>query len=149
MGCIHCGREIANKGSLKSHEACCKQNPNRVQHSHSPFAGKQKGASTWNKGLKTGQKQAFVDKRPNELMFVADSGVARCVVRRRILAQELIEYRCACCGIGPEWQGKPMPLILDHINGVNNDNRLENLRFVCSNCDTQLDTYKSRNRKKK
>jgi len=40
-----------------------------------------------------------------------------------------------------------MPLILDHINGVNNDNRLENLRFVCSNCDSQLDTYKSRNRK--
>ena len=51
------------------------------------------------------------------------------------------------CGIGPEWQGKPMPLILDHINGINNDNRLDNLRFVCSNCDSQLPTYKSRNRK--
>ena len=45
-----------------------------------------------------------------------------------------------------EWCGKPMPLILDHINGINNDNRLENLRFVCSNCDSQLDTYKSRNK---
>jgi len=55
---------------------------------------------------------------------------------------------CECCKIGPEWMGKPMPLILDHINGVNNDNRLENLRFVCSNCDTQLETYKSKNRKK-
>jgi len=41
--------------------------------------------------------------------------------------------------------GKPMPLILDHINGINNDNRIENLRFVCSNCDTQLPTYKSKN----
>jgi hypothetical protein len=38
-----------------------------------------------------------------------------------------------------------MVLILDHINGYNNDNRIENLRFVCSNCDSQLDTYKSRN----
>lgn len=49
-------------------------------------------------------------------------------------------------GLGSEWQGKPMPLILDHINGINNDNRLENLRFVCSNCDSQLPTYKSKNR---
>lgn len=40
--------------------------------------------------------------------------------------------------------GKPLVLILDHKNGVNNDNRLENLRFVCSNCDSQLETYKNR-----
>lgn len=40
-----------------------------------------------------------------------------------------------------------MPLILDHVNGINNDNRIENLRFVCSNCDSQLHTYKSKNRK--
>jgi hypothetical protein len=41
--------------------------------------------------------------------------------------------------------GKTMPLILDHVNGVNNDNRLENLRFLCSNCDSIQDTYKNRN----
>ena len=64
------------------------------------------------------------------------------------LKENLINYECACCGIGPIWQNKPMPLILDHINGVNNDNRLENLRFVCSNCDSQLSTYKSKNIKK-
>jgi single-stranded DNA-specific DHH superfamily exonuclease len=42
-----------------------------------------------------------------------------------------------------------MPLILDHINGINDDNRLENLRFLCSNCDSIQDTYKSKNRKNK
>lgn len=39
-----------------------------------------------------------------------------------------------------------MSLILDHINGNNKDNRLENLRIVCSNCDATLDTYKDKNR---
>ena len=37
-----------------------------------------------------------------------------------------------------------MPLILDHINGINNDNRIENLRFLCSNCDSIQSTYKSK-----
>ena len=41
-----------------------------------------------------------------------------------------------------------MPLILDHKNGINNDNRLENLRFLCSNCDSIQDTYKSKNKNK-
>ena len=103
-----------------------------------------KGCTPWNKG-KTGFKSPL--KKRDEEVFVANSSYVRHHIKSRILDGKLIEYRCACCGIGPEWQGKPMPLILDHINGVNNDNRLENLRFVCSNCDSQLDTYKSRNRK--
>lgn len=79
-------------------------------------------------------------------VFVEDSTYPRHKLKERIIKQKMIDYHCACCGIGPVWNGRPMPLILDHINGINNDNRLENLRFVCSNCDSQLDTYKSRNK---
>jgi hypothetical protein len=50
------------------------------------------------------------------------------------------EYKCAICGIN-EWQGQPLVLRLDHINGVPNDHRLENLRLVCPNCDSQLPTF--------
>jgi hypothetical protein len=102
--------------------------------------------SPWNKGKTTSPEQIKKLRRyTNEEMFIANGKVARHHVKKRILNEGLIEYRCCMCGIGPEWQGKPMPLILDHINGKNNDNRLENLRFVCSNCDTQLPTYKSKN----
>lgn len=81
----------------------------------------------------------------NDQIFVAGGG-DRTVVRRRIIADNLIEYRCALCGCGPEWNGEPLSLRLDHINGVNNDHRLSNLRFVCPNCDSQLATFGSRNR---
>jgi hypothetical protein len=148
MPCIHCSKEISNKGSLKAHEMSCRDNPNRVKHEHSPLAGKKKGSAAWNKGKKVGRLQHWDEKYPDYVIFTENSSYSRHSLKDRILQRNLIEYRCECCKIGPEWMGKPMPLILDHINGINNDNRLENLRFVCSNCDTQLETYKSKNRKK-
>ncbi len=114
-----------------------------------------KGTVPWNKGKTFPERKAGTivngsgAKKSDDEVFVEHSTYARHNLKNRIRKRNMIEYVCAICGIGPEWQGKPMPLILDHINGVYNDNRLENLRFVCSNCDSQLDTYKSRNIKKK
>ena len=68
----------------------------------------------------------------------------RTVLRRYVIKNNLISYKCAICGC-TEWQGKTLSLELDHINGVNNDNRLENLRFLCPNCHSQTSTYGSRN----
>ena len=81
-------------------------------------------------------------------VFVENSTYARHNLKRRIIEQSLLKQKCSICGMPPEWNGKPMSLVLDHINGINNDNRLENLRFVCHNCDSQLPTYKSRNIRK-
>lgn len=147
MHCQFCNREIKNKGSLASHSMVCSQNPNKVSHKHSPNAGVQKGNIPWNSGATIGRQAHWDEKFPLDEVLVENSSYARHSVKARILAHNLIDYQCACCGIGPEWQGNPMVLILDHINGINNDNRIENLRFVCSNCDSQLPTYKSRNKK--
>jgi hypothetical protein len=82
----------------------------------------------------------------NEEIFIKDSKMSRNVVRYRVIKEKLIPYVCECCGQDEKWQGKIMPLILDHKNGINNDNELSNLRFLCSNCDSIQDTYKSKNR---
>lgn len=51
---------------------------------------------------------------------------------------------CAICGIKGEWNGSPLALIIDHIDGDATNNRRNNLRLVCPNCDSQLPTYKAR-----
>jgi hypothetical protein len=95
------------------------------------------------------QKYVNSIRRPNEEVFVENSDYARHHIKRRVIEQSLIPYKCFGCDNKGEWMGNPLPLILDHINGVNNDNRIENLRFACSNCDSQLDTYKNRRGNKK
>jgi hypothetical protein len=54
--------------------------------------------------------------------------------------------KCAICGIGNIWNGKPLVFVLDHIDGNASNNIRTNLRLVCNNCDSQLDTYKSKNK---
>lgn len=53
---------------------------------------------------------------------------------------------CAICGMKPEWNGKELVFILDHIDGHASHNYRSNLRLICPNCDSQLDTYKSKNK---
>ena len=67
-------------------------------------------------------------------------------LKNRIIKEGLLEYKCDKCGNTGNWNGKPLSLQLDHINGIHNDNRLENLRFLCPNCHSQTDTFSKRKR---
>ena len=53
---------------------------------------------------------------------------------------------CLICGNKNEWNSKKIVFILDHIDGDASNNNRKNLRLVCPNCDSQLDTYKSKNK---
>ena len=66
-------------------------------------------------------------------------------LKQRILKENLIPYRCIECNNGGTHNNKPLTLHLDHINGINNDNRIENLRFLCPNCHSQTETYAGKN----
>jgi len=64
---------------------------------------------------------------------------------RKALKEHIkMEYKCTECGIS-EWMNNPITLEIDHINGDNTDNRVENLRYLCPNCHSQTTTYKGRN----
>jgi hypothetical protein len=65
-------------------------------------------------------------------------------VRAHILSEQ--NGRCCICGITAEWNGLPLVFVLDHVDGNSSDNSRANVRLICPNCDTQLPTYKARNR---
>ncbi len=71
--------------------------------------------------------------------------VSQKCLRTFVLREQLLNYVCAECGIADSWNGKPLVLQLDHLNGIHNDNRIDNLRWLCPNCHTQTTTFAGRN----
>lgn len=67
-------------------------------------------------------------------------------LKRRLIKEGLLAPVCAECGSPPSWRGQPLVLVLDHINGDRSDHRIENLRLLCPNCNSQQKTFAGRNR---
>lgn len=78
---------------------------------------------------------------PLEEVLVAGSTYSRHNLKLRLFDEGLKERRCEQCGQDESWRGRSMSLILDHVNGVPDDNRLGNLQIVCPNCAATLDTH--------
>ena len=90
------------------------------------------------------------NKYTKEEVFTINSGIDQGTLRRYVKLFGVLEYRCAipeCANIGT-YAGKPLALQLDHRNGINNDHRIENLRWLCPNCHSQTDTFGSRSPRK-
>jgi len=65
-------------------------------------------------------------------------------IKSHILKEQ--ENRCDICNNSNTWNDKEIVFILDHIDGDAGNNLRNNLRLICPNCDSQLDTYKSKNK---
>lgn len=93
-----------------------------------------------------GKPNPWVPKKSLETILIVNSNynsIHR--LKSRLLSNKLLENKCSECHIGPSWNDKPLVLQLDHINGVHNDHRLENLRLLCPNCHSQTETFAGRN----
>lgn len=80
-------------------------------------------------------------KYKNEEVFKDNSFYPRKDIKKRIISDNLLEYKCVECNNIGVHNNKKLVLQLDHINGRSEDNRLENLRFLCPNCHSQTETY--------
>jgi hypothetical protein len=86
-------------------------------------------------------------RRPLDEILVEGSTFSRNHLKERLYEAGLKQPVCELCGQGEVWRGAVMGMILDHVNGVSNDHRLENLRVVCPNCAATLDTHCARSRR--
>jgi hypothetical protein len=96
------------------------------------------GRRGWSRGLTLPPRTDLAD------LLCRDSRVGTNYLRRRLLREGVFAHRCVCCGF-TEWEGQPVPLELDHIDGDRTNNEIGNLRLVCPNCHALTDTYRGRN----
>jgi len=95
--------------------------------------------------------QRALERRQRTAEWLAGGTVAIAGNHRHFVRLYLLDQQggcCAICGQNGEWNGAPLTLVLDHIDGDASNNERDNLRMVCPNCDAQLPTFKSRNRGK-
>lgn len=93
--------------------------------------------------------KSLLEKRTYSLedILVENSNYGSHHLKQKLLSKNILKNKCYTCGNNGEWYGKKLSLQLDHINGINNDNRLENLRLLCPNCHSQTETFSGKRNK--
>lgn len=105
----------------------------------------------WNKGKtkETDERIAAAtlnkEKYNLEEVFCENSLITQKGLRGYVERHNILEYKCQFCGCDGHWLDTEISLEIDHINGINNDNRIENLRYLCPNCHATTETYRGKN----
>lgn len=115
--CLYCGKENNWRGIQYRNKYC----NNQCQANHT-------------------QEKWYADNQP---LFEQGLLKSRSAIKRFVTLRD--GYICSVCNQKPEHNGKPLIMILDHIDGDASNNKPTNFRLVCPNCDTQLSTYKAKN----
>jgi hypothetical protein len=102
-------------------------------------------SAAWTKAVKSGR----IVPRPIKVWTAEEAfanSKSRRTIKNHLLRAGIIVNRCDWCGL-TEWRGRPLSIQIDHVNGIRDDHRLENLRMLCPNCHSQTDTFAARNQK--
>lgn len=132
-------RQVLQKLNLKEaggNYQCAKERIKKLNLNTSHFHGQ-----GWNKG------KTLPKRQPIESYLIEGKLIQSNNLKKRLIAEGLKEHKCECCGI-TEWNEKPAPIELDHIDGDRYNNTLNNLRILCPNCHAQTDTYRGKNKYK-
>lgn len=115
--CKYCGKEVSNKNNKFCSREC---------------------------ELTYKKEEHYRDFLENSEKYCRGNYVPRHYIRERIMEEQ--GNKCALCPQGTIWNGKELHFVLDHIDGDASNNRRDNLRLICPNCDSQLSTFKSKNK---
>ena len=139
-------RQLLGKIGLKEaggNYAICKKRISDMQLDTSHF-GTLKERQGWSKGMKFKGR----GETPIELVLVENSFHQSFKLKLRLIRLGILMPICSKCNL-EQWLNEPIPLELDHINGISSDNRIENLRLLCPNCHAKTSTYRGKNKKSK
>jgi hypothetical protein len=99
------------------------------------------------KGLRRSEQEYVSKKIPlTEILEGKHPQYQRLGLKRKLIAAGLKENKCEVCGID-SWNGNPINMQLDHIDGNTYNHCIDNLRMICPNCHSQTETYCGKNKK--
>lgn len=144
--CKECGKETKTKFCSRS---CSATYNNRGVRRHGKKQIKRNclmcEVETYNQKYCSNQCQINYQSKQNKELAIKENDIKNNVLGKKILI-DMYGEQCSVCGLLNIWNGKELKLELDHINGIANDNRIENVRLICPNCHSQTDTYKAKNK---
>lgn len=156
--CIDCGKRLSSNKATRCN-SCSRikvwEDPNLREQVSNRLRGQIISEKTRvlrslaTKGISKPKTSNFVSRAfPLEQVMIEKSPYKRANLKIRLLKNGMLRNECYECDQKPIWRGKRLVLVLDHENGIKNDHRLKNLRMLCPNCNSQMETFCGKNVKR-